>query len=119
MTESTKIIHRYLPKEVSELLVYFLWLILPFWQQLDIPVYKRKDPHSTFLWPKESGTWDPSRLTKVISGEARLYLDTSLGILTYQHLAITISRPHLSCDGFKRDYGVDKKLADEQATYGT
>ena len=53
---STKIIHRYLPKEVSELLVYYLWLVLPFWQQLDILVYKRKDPPSTFLWPKGRGT---------------------------------------------------------------
>ena len=49
ITRSTKIIHRYLLKEVSELLVYYLWFILPFWQQLDILVYKRKDPHSTFL----------------------------------------------------------------------
>ena len=119
ITGSTKIIHRYLPKEVSELLVYYLWIVLPFRQQLDILVYKRKDPPSTFLWPKGLGTWDPSRLTKVISREARLYLDTSLGILTYRHLAIAISRQHLSCGGFKRDYGVDKKLADEQATHGT
>ncbi|KAI1522763.1 hypothetical protein PtrSN002B_012141, partial [Pyrenophora tritici-repentis] len=80
ITGSTKIIHRYLPKEVSELLVYYLWLILPFWQQLDILVYKRKDPHSTFLWPKGSGTWDSSRLTRVIAREARLYLDTTLSI---------------------------------------
>jgi hypothetical protein len=119
ITGSTKIIHRYLPKEVSELLVYYLWLVLPFWQQLDILVYKRRDPPSTFLWPKQNGTWDPSRLTKVISREARLYLDTALGILTWRHLAIAISRQHLSCGGFKRDYGVDKKLADEQATHGT
>jgi hypothetical protein len=116
---STKIVHRYLPKEVSELLVYYLWLVLPFWQQLDILVYKRKHPHSTFLWPKQNGTWDPSRLTNVISREARLYLNTSLGILTYRHLAIAISRQHLSCGGFKRDYGVDKKIADEQATHGS
>jgi hypothetical protein len=119
ITGSTKIIHRYLPKEVSELLVYYLWLILPFWQQLDILVYKRKDPHSTFLWPKGNGTWDSSRLTKVIAREARLYLDTALGILTYRHLAIAISRQHLPCGGFKRDYGVDKKIADQQATHGT
>jgi hypothetical protein len=119
ITGSTKIIHRYLPKEVSELLVYYLWLVLPFWQQLDILVYKRKDPPSTFLWPKDRGTWDPSRLTRVIAREARLYLDTTLGILTYRHLAIAISWQHLSCGGFKRDYGVDKKIADEQATHGS
>jgi hypothetical protein len=119
ITGTTNIIHRYLPKEVSKLLVYYLWLVLPFWQQLDILVYNRKDPHSTFLWPKQNGTWDPSRLAKVISQEARLYLNTSLGILIYRHLAIAISRQHLSCGGFKRDYGVDKKIADEQATHGS
>lgn len=31
---SMRIIHRYLPKEVSELVVYYLWLVLPFSQQL-------------------------------------------------------------------------------------
>jgi hypothetical protein len=55
----------------------------------------------------------------VVAREARLYLDTTLGILTYRHLAIAISRQHLSCGGFKRDYGVDKKIADEQATHGS
>jgi hypothetical protein len=119
ITRSTKIIHRYLPKEVSELLVYYLWLILPFCQQLDILVYKRKDLHSTFLWPKGTGTWNSSRLTRVIAQEVRLYLHTTLGILTYQHLAIAISCQHLLCGGFKQDYGVDKKLGDKQATYGT
>jgi hypothetical protein len=34
VTGSTKIIHRYLPKEVGELMVYYLWLILPFSQAL-------------------------------------------------------------------------------------
>lgn len=28
----TKIIHCYLPREVGELLVWYLWLVLPFWQ---------------------------------------------------------------------------------------
>ena len=35
---STKIIHRYLPREVSELVVYYLWFILPFWTDLDLLV---------------------------------------------------------------------------------
>jgi hypothetical protein len=70
ITGTTKIMHRYLPRGVSELLVYYLWLVLPLWQQLDILVYKRKDLPSTFLWPKDKATWDPSRLTKVTPSEA-------------------------------------------------
>jgi hypothetical protein len=119
ITGSTKIIHRYLPREVSELLVYYLWLVLPFWQKLDVLVYKRKDPPSTFLWPKGTGSWEATRLSRIITKEAATHLHTKLNILTYRHVAIAISRQHLSCGGFKRDYGVDKKLADEQATHGS
>jgi hypothetical protein len=42
-----------------------------------------------------------------------------LSILIYRHIAIVISRQHLPSGGFKKDYGVDKKIADEQATHGT
>jgi hypothetical protein len=49
VTSTLKIIHRYLPKEVSELLVYYLWLVLPFWQKLEVLVYKRKEPPSPYL----------------------------------------------------------------------
>jgi len=30
-----KIIHRYLPQEVGELLFYYLWLVIPFWRKLE------------------------------------------------------------------------------------
>ena len=36
ITGSTKIIHRYLPKEVGELLVYYLWLVRPLVEQLQV-----------------------------------------------------------------------------------
>jgi hypothetical protein len=119
ITGSTKIIHRYLPKEVSELLVYYLWLVLPFSQKLDMLVYKRIAPPSSFLWPKGTESWKASRLTSVLSREGRAHFETPLNILIYRHIAIAISRQHLLSGGFKRDYGVDKKLADEQATHGT
>lgn len=35
-TGSTKIIHRYLPREVSELFIYYMWLVLPFTEKLDM-----------------------------------------------------------------------------------
>lgn len=48
-----------------------------------------------------------------------MHLGTTLNIITYRHITIAISRQHLKCGGFKRDYGMDKKLADEQATHGS
>jgi len=43
----------------------------------------------------------------------KVHLKVELGIMMYRHMAITISRQHLRCGGFKRDYGVDKKMVDE------
>jgi hypothetical protein len=75
---STKIIHRYLPKEVSELVVYYLWFILPFWRKLDLLVWCQRDPASAFLWPKGDGSWDSTRLTQVLKNEAEKHLKTYL-----------------------------------------
>ena len=33
-SEKTKLIQRFLPWEVGELLVYYLWLVLPFWESI-------------------------------------------------------------------------------------
>jgi hypothetical protein len=119
ITGSTKIIHRYLPKEVSELLVYYLWLVLPFSHKLDILVHKRVAPPSYFLWPAGNESWKASKLTTALSREGRAHFDAPLNILIYRHISIAISQQHLLSGGFKRDYGVDQKLADEQATHGT
>jgi hypothetical protein len=49
-SEQVKIIHRYLPRAVGELLVRFLWLVLPFWQQVQVTIHEA-DEISPFLWP--------------------------------------------------------------------
>lgn len=51
-TGQSKIIHRYLPREVGELLVWYLWLVLPFWQQVQ-GILKGADERSAFLWADE------------------------------------------------------------------
>jgi hypothetical protein len=48
-TGNTKIIYRYLPKEVGELLIYYLWLIQPFYRKLEILVLRRRELLSPFL----------------------------------------------------------------------
>lgn len=119
ITGSTKIIHRYLPKEVSELLVYYLWLVLPFSQRLEILAYKHVSPPSLFLWSQGKLCWKADRLMNILRREGKVSLKVPLNILIYRYIAIAISRQHLPSSGFKRDYGIDKKLADEQATHGT
>lgn len=128
---STKIIHRYLPREVSELVVYYIWLILPFirklwllqsrqnypakggrlgWQELIIT-----DCSSSLLWPKGTEAWSSSRLTNVLRQETGWLCKASLTISTYRHVAIALSRRFLSGDGFKRDYDVEESASNQQA----
>ncbi|KAI8682258.1 hypothetical protein NCS56_00348100 [Fusarium sp. Ph1] len=51
-TGNTKIIHRYLPREVGELLVWYMWLVLPFWQAVQGRM-KQKWRRSAFFWADE------------------------------------------------------------------
>jgi hypothetical protein len=49
ITNSTKIIHGYLPQEVSELLAYYLWQVLPFRTQLKLLGLNSKELASPYL----------------------------------------------------------------------
>jgi hypothetical protein len=119
VSNPTKIIHRYLRKPVSELVVYYLWLVLPFAQNLEWRMYGRQGKVSPFLWPRGEGSWDLERLRVVLQREAKSHLQTKMNILSYRHAAIAILRVHLKCGGFKRDYGTDDAVFDEQASHGS
>jgi hypothetical protein len=49
ITNSIKMIHRYLTQEPSELLVYYLWLVLPFYRQVKLLALNSKEPVSPYL----------------------------------------------------------------------
>jgi RecQ family ATP-dependent DNA helicase len=51
-TGQAKVIHRYLPREIGELLVWYMWLILGFWQEVQ-GIIKDADRRSPFLWADE------------------------------------------------------------------
>ena len=118
---NTKIIHRYLPREVGELLVYYLWLIQPFYRKLELLVLRKRDLPSPFLWAASGSLepWNSSRLSRVLQRETKQALGVALNIQVYRHLAVAMSRKHLSCGGFKRDYGVDDSKTDAQCSHTT
>jgi superfamily II DNA helicase RecQ len=47
-----KIIHRFMPPEVGELLVWYVWLVLPFWQNVQ-GIIKRSTFRSAYIWADE------------------------------------------------------------------
>jgi hypothetical protein len=142
-TGTTKIIHRYLPREISELVVYYLWLILPFVQKMTLLIAEQADPEipasntrkidsliggqsrpiaersvlSFLLWPAGKGAWSSSRLTKILKRETSKICQSPLTLATYRHVAIAISRRHLAQGGFKRDYDVEESATDGQTAH--
>lgn len=128
---NTKLIHRYLPKVVSEMVIYYLWLVLPFRQQLENRAGFYRGLPSPFLWAKAPTdpsehqgpltyrSWPSEDLTTILQREGRVHLQTELSTLSYRHAAIAISRAHLRCGGFQRDYGVDNNIWDLQAGHTT
>ncbi|RHZ43205.1 uncharacterized protein CDV56_100262 [Aspergillus thermomutatus] len=103
ISNSTKIIHRYLPKASLQRLAR-----------------GQRGTASPYLWPAGEGTWGSDRLRKVLEQEAKTHLQTKLNILSYRHAAIAISWVHLKCGGFEQDYsGADNAAFNEQASHGS
>jgi hypothetical protein len=121
VTGSTKIIHRYLPNQVGELVIYYLWLVLPFWQAIEVLALRRGDPPSPFLWPKLQclGPWHNRKLGEIVREIFTRELGLEMTVPIYRHLAIAISRKHLRCGGFQRDYGLEDTKFDTQSAHGT
>jgi hypothetical protein len=142
---SIKIIHRYLPIEVSELLIYYAWLVIPFVTRLvklaKLPgVCISKTP---YLWggistetlssgrtarrckaskkPIQDQAWAPARLSKVLASEFERLAQAKVNIQTWRHVAIAISRRHLQQAKFKRDFieALSWAWNDEMAAHGT
>ena len=51
-SQMVKVIHRYVPKEVGELVVYYLWLVVPFVRHLQMAARGESD-FSSFIWEPE------------------------------------------------------------------
>ena len=97
---SPKIIHRYLPREIGELLVYYIWLIVPFLQR----IYEDQKPHrifSSYLFQKISLTktraieMTSDDLRRILKRETQIGLGIAINPSQYRHLAIGIARKFL------------------------
>jgi hypothetical protein len=128
--ESTRIIHRYLPPEVGELLIYYLWLVVPFCRQLQLIASPGNmgftnvwlpPVESSLLWGSSlSKPWPTDRLSDILVQQFSLGLACPMNVSTWRHIAIAISRKCLSEKGFKRDYDDHiQQKADHQAGHSS
>lgn len=135
--EQVKVIHRYLPREISELFVQYLWIVLPFWQQVQV-VVQEADEISPFVWsdvvviPEQenndgsavvegderefnfasihkSKKWTSERLRKILQENSKQWLDEAINISAWRQMAIGIANQYLRGD-FQDDGGTEIDL---------
>ena len=122
ITNSFKIIHRFLPREVGEMLIYYIWLVIPFRNQLNQLGLNPKVRPSPYIWAHKSNPrrfWDTSRLSKVLTDVFQPFIGTKMGVGDYRHIAIAIAREHLPNCGFKRDFELEDSYTDLQAGHNS
>ena len=94
---STKIIYRYLPKEIGELAIYYIWLVLPFLSRISFQIFKR--PLSDYLFQNllsKNRKITSDRLRTLLRRETLAGLGISINPSDYRHISIGISRRYLS-----------------------
>ncbi|KZZ99751.1 tlh3 [Beauveria brongniartii RCEF 3172] len=116
-----KIIHRFIPREVGQLLVWYLWLVLPFWQTA-LSLLADVNPDSTFLvspflWSKQvamatsspamtdpdqmststvpTQTWASDELRRVMVDCSQRHLGQHLGPRDWRQTVKSIAHRHI------------------------
>ncbi|MCJ1279694.1 hypothetical protein MMC21_007518 [Puttea exsequens] len=96
MGGTTKLVHRFLPVELNQILVQYLVLVRPFEDHLaQLLHYNPGRLRSAFLWPKRDGTpWETAQISDFLASETTAILgrQARLNISSYRHVAIAISR---------------------------
>ncbi|KAK4889787.1 hypothetical protein LTR49_028772, partial [Elasticomyces elasticus] len=105
ITGDVKIIHRYLPREVGELVVWYLWLALPFIERIQALVWQ-ETAMSDHLWPTEPDgrKWTTDRMKGELQRVSTKALGQSISVAAYREIAIAVSRQWVRGDSaFQRD----------------
>ncbi|KAJ4137998.1 hypothetical protein NW754_001358 [Fusarium falciforme] len=53
-TKRLKVIHRFLPREISILVIYYLWLALPYWEDMQANVWEVTELPANLWAPEEA-----------------------------------------------------------------
>jgi superfamily II DNA helicase RecQ len=141
LSGDVKIIHRYLPRELSALVVLYLWLVRPFERRLQAIIggqYKEglEEDQNTeskaarlFCRDGNGRDWTSSRMRQALERATRKGLGHALHIPAYRDVAISINRRYTrgktafdkdegSNDGSDGETGEDE-IGDLQAGHGS
>ena len=96
MGGTIRLVHRFLPAELSQILVQYLVLLWPFEDhQAQLLHHNPGRLRSAFFWPKKDGTpSETAQISDFLASEttAMLGREARFDISSYRHVAIAISR---------------------------
>ena len=105
-----KVIPRFLPWKVGQLMVVYLTYVQPFREELDQKTNGL--PRSEHVWHDQKGPWNTEQLTKILTRETATRLGHRLTTADYRHVAIAIGREYVG-PGFMRDMPAGEEGAEE------
>jgi superfamily II DNA helicase RecQ len=88
--DKPKIIPRFLPWRVGQLLALYLVYLQPFREHLLVQV--QGQGWSDHIWHTDKGPWETSRLTDIIAQRTALSLGHRFTTLDYRHIAVSVGR---------------------------
>jgi len=95
-----KVIPRFLPWRVGQLLAIYLAYVQPFSETLDQKTNGL--PRSDHLWHDKNGSWSCEHLTKILTQETAIRMGIRLTTQDYRNVAIDMGREYIGAE-FMRD----------------
>jgi superfamily II DNA helicase RecQ len=91
--DKPKVVARFLPKAVGQLVAAYLLYARPLRAMLQSALGKPLSASVTdYLWADERGPWETDRLTRTITLESAKWLGTRLTVQDYRHTAVGVGR---------------------------
>ena len=97
-----KVVPRFLPWRLGQLMVVYLTYVQPFVERLSVTVGYGCG-WGEYIWADANGPWETRTLTAVLKRRTGRDLEVELGTLDYRHVAIGIGRKFVG-DEFARGY---------------
>jgi superfamily II DNA helicase RecQ len=93
--DSPKVIPRFLPERVGQLMVMYMVYIRPLtdrWEADRWALYDKMNPPSDFIWHGETGPWESSRMSRAMAKWTHHYMGRRITLQDWRHIAIAISK---------------------------
>lgn len=113
-----KVVYRYLPREVGELLVHHISLVLPF---KDLNTLSEEAIQDGYIWSPKGDSlgrlWSSERLKQQIERATSVGVGARLTVASYRQVIIAISRRYMSANyHFVKDPRPDATVDDEDGS---